>query len=50
MKMATAGRRVSESESSEEISFSSSDYSLLTDAGHISQPIVFEHLFATFSV
>ena len=43
MKMATAGRRVSESESSEEISSSSSDYSLLTDAGHISlQPYMHE--------
>ena len=36
MKMATAGRRVSESESSEEISSRSSDDSLLTDAGHLS--------------
>ena len=43
MKMATAGRRVSESEASEEISSSSSDDSLLTDAGHISlQPYMHE--------
>ena len=43
MKMATAGRRVSESEASEEISSSSSGDSLLTDAGHISlQPYMHE--------
>ena len=43
VKMATAGRRVSESESSEEISSSSSNDSLLTDAGHLSlQPYMHE--------
>ena len=43
MKTATAGRRVSESESSEEISSSSSDDSLLTDPGHLSlQPYMHE--------